>query len=433
MTSLKQRFKNIIEEFHSSDLLQPKIRQHGIPLDLNKIIVIYGPRRSGKTYLFFQLINELIFEKKVMKTTIVYINFEDDRILPLASKNLNSLIEAYYEMYPENQSQTIYWFFDEIQNIEDWEIFVRRIYDKEKVQIFITGSSSKLLSHEIATSLRGRPVSFPVYPLNFKEFLDFKGLKLKRNFEFSKQRFEIVKLLDEFLNKGRFPEVSLNDDRICGKILQEYYDSLVYKDLVDRYSIRNTALLKDILKHLLTNITKPFSVNSFYKTVKQNTPVSKDTVYEYVSYIEETRYFSFLPDFSYSLKKQRVNPKKIICLDNGLRNRIAFKFSADAGKLAENLVGELLAEKSVEGPNELFYWSEKYEVDFIVKDTDNGLTAINVCYGDEIEDREIDSLLAFKRNFSKKVKILTLITKDIEEDHKEIKMIPLWEWLLRTA
>ncbi|MDA0772228.1 MAG: ATP-binding protein [Cyanobacteria bacterium] len=421
--SKKKEFKLIIQEFIEIDLPELDHRKEtDLDLKSNKIQVLYGPRRSGKTFYFYQLIKQLR-KNKIAKEKIIYINFEDDRILPLESCDLDSLIQAYNELYPQNDQ--VYFFFDEIQNISGWETFIRRLDDKTQAKIFITGSSATLLSKEIASSLRGRSISYPLFPLDFGEYLQFRGFKLKDNYQYSKQRFEIMKMLDEYLEEGGFPEIVLNKNKEQDKkILQEYFNSIVYRDLVDRYSLRNTNLLKDLLKHLFANITKEFSAHSYYKSIKQNMSVSKDTIYEYLSYIEEAQAFYFLPQFSYSLKEQRVNQKKIVCIDNGLRNRISFRFSPDTGKLAENIVGLELIKKH----EQVFYYQGKQEVDFITQDGKK-LSAINVSYGDEIDPREITGLLEFAKEHPKTD--LILLTKDIEDQKDGIKLIPLWEWLLK--
>lgn len=424
MNNKKENFKLLIQEFQENSLSKVIKRDLEVPLNSKKIITIFGPRRSGKSFYLFGLIEKLL-KQGISKNRIVYFSFEDDRILPLTFQDLNELTEAYFEMYPENKKKEIYLFFDEIQNIVNWEFFVRRIYDKEKVKIFITGSSSKLLSREIATSLRGRTISFVLYPLNFSEFLSFKGEKIKKEYSYSHQRYTIKKLLNEYLEYGGFPEIVLTKDQnLKDTILKEYFDLLVFRDLAERFSIQNTQLLKDMLKYLFTNITTFFSVNSYHKKIHQVLPASRETIYEYLSHIKEIGYFSLLPRFSYSLAKQKVNSNKIIALDNGLRNRIAFKFSQDTGKLAENLVGNIIARNN----ENTYYWKNTREVDF-VKENKGILEAINVSYGNNVENREKESLFAFQKNF-KYTKKLILITKDLEKKENNIEYIPLYKWLL---
>jgi hypothetical protein len=421
----KEMFKYIIKEFHEARLPELYERKLTIP-ETQKVISLIGLRRAGKTFYFYQLINNLI-EDSINPSQILYINFEDDRILPLNVKELNTILEAYYELYPENTSETLYLFFDEIQNIDNWELFIRRVHDKKNARIYITGSSSKLLSKEIATSLRGRTLSYYLFPLSFEEFLRFRQVTLNKDFEYTDARFKVKKLFSEYLVGGGFPEVVLEAEELRQDILRNYFEMFIYRDLVERFSIRNTSLLKSLVKFLITNIGTTFSVNSFYRTIKKDMPVGKDTLMEYLSYLEDINLVYLVPIFSYSLKKQQVNPRKVYCIDNGLRNAVSFMFSKDEGRLAENLVFLELKRRS----KEPYYWKNKGEVDFVVKDRDSSLTAINVSYTDDIDERETKALLEFADEFSPKVKELILLTKDLEKTEGRIKIIPLWKWLMR--
>lgn len=421
----KEMFKYIIKEFHEARLPELYKRKLTIP-ETQKVISLIGLRRAGKTFYFYQLINNLI-EDSINPSQILYINFEDDRILPLNVKELNTILEAYYELYPENTGETLYLFFDEIQNIDNWELFIRRVHDKKNARIYITGSSSKLLSKEIATSLRGRTLSYYLFPLSFKEFLRFRQVTLNKDFEYTDARFKVKKLFSEYLVGGGFPEVVLEAEELRQDILRNYFEMFIYRDLVERFSIRNTSLLKSLVKFLITNIGTTFSVNSFYRTIKKDMPVGKDTLMEYLSYLEDINLVYLVPIFSYSLKKQQVNPRKVYCIDNGLRNAVSFMFSKDEGRLAENLVFLELKRRS----KEPYYWKNKGEVDFVIKDRDSSFTAINVSYTDEIDERETKALLEFADEFSPKVKELILLTKDLEKTEGRIKIIPLWKWLIR--
>ena len=419
----KELFKYLIKEFHEIELPKLKARDLVIP-ETKKIITLVGMRRAGKTFYFYQLINNLL--KNVPKERILYINFEDDRILPLDIKELDEILEAYYELYPKNKEKEIYLFFDELQNIRGWEMYARRISDKEKAKIFITGSSSKLLSREIATSLRGRTLTFNIFPLSFKEFLKFNQIELDKNIVYSIKRFEIKKLFEKYMDLGGFPEIVLEKNNLEQDILNNYFEIMIYRDIIERFAVRNAALLKILSKFLLTNISSQFSINAYYNSLKNKVPVSKDTIFEYVSYLEETNMIFLVPLFSYSLKVQQANPKKVYCIDNGLRNAVSFKFSKDEGRLAENLVFVELIRRN----SDVYYWKNKGEIDFIVKSRDQSLTAINVSYSNNIEEREIRILSEFKKKF-RKTKKLIILTKDLErEKEKGIEFIPLWKWLL---
>ncbi|AKB16963.1 MULTISPECIES: ATP-binding protein [unclassified Methanosarcina] len=421
----KELFKYLIKEFHERKL--PEIYPRALEIPETRMIVsLIGARRIGKTSYFFQMVGEL--EKKVGRGRILYINFEDERILPLDVKDLNSILEAYYELYPENVDRELYLFFDEVQNVPGWEVYVRRLYDRGDLKLFLTGSSSKMLSKELATSLRGRTLSFYLYPLDFREYLAFRGVEPVRDFEYSKQRFELKKLFEEYLYEGGFPEVVLEAPELRKKILQDYFEMMIYRDLVERFSIRNTTLLKALTKYLVTNIGNPFSVTSYYKAIKQDQEVSKGTILGYLSHLEDISLVYFLPLFSYSLKAQAINPKKVYCLDNGLRNAVSFTFSKDEGRLAENLVFLELMRRE----KEVYYWKNGGEVDFVVKGDDDSLTVINVTYSDSIAEREVSALKKFsvKEEFASRIKEFILLTKDTDKTENGITYIPLWKWML---
>jgi len=416
----KEIFKLIIATFHKKDLPSFKPRELETP-EIKKVISITGSRRSGKTYYFYQKISELL--NKIAKNRIVYINLSDERLYPLKLNDLQYILEAYYELYPQNKNKKIFLFLDEVQEVEGWERFVRRVYDTENVGIFVTGSSSKLLHKEIHTSLRGRTLNYTMFPLSFREFLDFNGITLEKNFQYSDQRYAIKKLLKEYLNNGGFPEVTINKQK--GELLENYMELIIYKDIIERYKIRNLALIKNLMKYLLTNISTLFTVNSYHKAVSKEMAIKQETISEYLSYLEDAYVIFTVNLFSYSLKQQQANPRKIYCIDNGLRNVVSFKFSKDGGRLAENMVFVELKRRD----KDIYYWAGKGEVDFVVKNKDNSLTAINVSYTNKIEEREINALLDFKNKFSKTKKLI-ILTKNLEKKEKGIEFIPLWKWLL---
>ena len=419
----KEAFRYLITEFHESDLphLQKRVFLYD---DIGKIVSLIGFRRSGKTFLLYQVIDSLL-ESGIPLKNILYINFEDDRLLQLKVTDLQYLLDAFYELYPELIKEQKYFFLDEVQVIDNWEVFVRRIYDKEKIKIFITGSSSKLLSREIATSLRGRTLSYEIYPLSYKEYIDFKGIQVDRNFEYSSKRYTLMKNLQMYALNGGFPEVVKNEES-KSIILQNYYDLFIYKDLVDRYNIRNVNALRSLTKYLLTNLSSPFSINKYSKAHPEHDTIARQTLMEYFSYLEEIFLIIPIKIFSYSLKVQQVNPAKIYCIDTGLRNQVAFYFSNDIGRLMENIVClELIRRKK-----EIFYWKGKNEVDFIVKEIDNTFQAINVSYTDELAEREVLGLQEFKSKFKQNNVSLLLLSKDKIEIKGDIVIEPLWKWLL---
>ncbi|MBU0764750.1 MAG: ATP-binding protein [Bacteroidetes bacterium] len=419
----KDIFKKIITD-NQEYLPERQTRALKFPVDSNKIITVKGPRRSGKTSLFYSTINEL---KKIHNPSqIVYINFDDDRLHPIDITDCRLFIDAYYELFPSNKEQNVYFFFDEIQNVKSWEKFVRRIYDTEKCKIFLTGSSSKLLSHEIATSLRGRTISYSLLPLSFDEYLHFHQVEV--NIHSSSKVAVVRNLFGSYLQTGGFPELFIEKD-LKEKILREYIDMIIYKDLIERYNISNLFLIKYLIRYCLTNISTLISINRLYNSLKsQGIKVSKNTLYEYFTLLEESMIIYQVPLFTESFSVQQRNPKKIYSVDIGLKRAVSF--DRDIGRIYENIVFNHIQQFT----EEVFYYNNKQEVDFIYRGN-NRLNIINVSY--DIEDRrtrqrEVQGLVGAMNDID--TSEATLITdfreEIIEQDKKVIKIVPLWKWLL---
>jgi len=422
---MKELFKRLITDFIERDL-DVIDRNYDIPLDTKKIVSLIGVRRSGKTYILFQLIKKL--RKKGLKKNILYINFEDDRLIGISYKNLDELIEAYFELFPEKRNEKIYIFLDEIQEVEYWEKFVRRIYDTLNSQIYITGSSSKLLSKEIASSLRGRTISYDIFPLSFKEFLSFKNLKI--NLYSSKNISFIKNAFNDYLIKGGFPEIVLEENEdIQIRTLRDYVDLIVYRDIVERYNIKNLSLLKLLLKYIFSNPATLISFSKLYNDFKSmGYKLSKDTLFEYFEYLNDA-YVAFTTSiFKSSVKEEMRNPKKVFIVDNGFNYIFNTSFSPDFSKLYENLVFLHLRKNY----RNIYYFKQKREVDFYVPEKQ---LLINVSYdisNKKTLEREIGSLEEGMKYFG--LKEAYLITSDkedtIEINDLKIYIKPLWKWLL---
>lgn len=434
----KRIVKEVIKEFQEWELPEALPREIDVPSSPQKIIAIVGPRRSGKTYLLFWLIKKLLSEN-ISAEQIIYFNFDDPRLLPCDAKDIELILEAYRELYPEHRKKINYLFFDEIQNVKDWEIGVRRIYDTRKFRIFLTGSSSKLLSKEIATQLRGRAISFEILPFSFREILSAKGIELERNIASSMERFSITKCLNEYLKVGGFPEVVLEENSdLKLRILKEYLETMFFKDLVERYHVKNQALLRELMKFLTTNTANLFSLNAFYRWIKSTYPVTKRTLLNYVAYLEDTGLFFLVRKFSYSLKEQTQTPRKCYIVDIGLRSAYGFKFSEDEGRNLENTVFIELQRRKAKNPlMEIFYWQDykKREVDFVIKQGKTIEQLIQVCAKIDdfrIKEREIGALV--KASEQLKCNNLSVITFDYEKEEeingKKVAFKLIWQWLL---
>jgi hypothetical protein len=381
----------------------------------------------------YQKINELLHQG-VPKNTILFINFEDERLLNLKTEHLQLLLEAYYELYPENITQKLYLFFDEIHAAPSWNLFVKRLHEQKNYHLYITGSSSKLLSSEIATELRGRTHTSTVFPLSFQEFLRFKHVDIKKNIAYSQQRFVVKKLFNEYLEYGGYPDVAHQENPLEKEaLLRNYLDLIIYKDIVDRYKIRNTLLLKNLIKYIVTNTAKHISLHAFYESVKQDSIVSKDSVGDYFSYLQEVGFLYQLTRFSPSLKKQYLAPKKIYIADNGFKKIHGVDFSEDAGRLLENLVFIELQRRG----KKLYYFKEKNECDFLIMEGKHITQALQVCFelNQKNSERELSGLISAMNMF--KLSEGMIITYDRQKkfsiEDKNITVIPIWTWLLSSV
>lgn len=392
-------------------------------VNIREVTIITGVRRSGKSTLMYQMIKNLL-GKGVNPEQILFINLEDT---VLTNENLE---EIYFEYRKQlNPDKKAYIFLDEIHKREDWEKWIRKKYDlKTSDKFIISGSSSYLLKKEYSSLLTGRNLTFEVFPLGFKEFLLFKDFsfdknKFKKGIIPEKDKMSILRFFSEYLNNGGFPEIELKSKEFKLKLLKQYFDDILYKDIIYRHNL-NSNKSKDLALYFITNFTKEFSL----RKIRGSLGISYDLIKDYLSYFTEAFIFSTLDYFSYSLKNQKSFPSKVYCIDNGLRNAVSFKFSKDEGKLAENIVFLELKRRDLE----IYYWKNEKgnEIDFVVKRPDNSLELINVSYSGEIEKRELIALKDFSDKFDK-VKKKTIITKDLEKNENGTVFIPLWKWLLQ--
>jgi hypothetical protein len=379
-----------------------------------EIIALTGIRRSGKTTIMYQMVSSLL--QKYKPSQILYVNLDDE---VLKKESLES-IYSFYRQHKNPEDQTFV-FFDEIQNVTEWEKFLKKHYDlRDNVKFIISGSSANLLRGEFSTLLTGRNLTFTIFPLSFREFLEFA--QVQHTEITTKTKSKILHELNNYLEFGGFPEVYFKDKELKKILLKQYFDDIIYKDIVKRHNV-NAKKVTDLAVYLLTNIANPFTI----RKIRNFTGLSIDSIKDYISYLEDAYLALPLNHFSYSLKETSQLPKKSYSLDCGLRNIVGFRFSSDSGRLAENVVRTELQKRY----QEVYYWKNRGEVDFVVKNRDNSLTAINVTFTDRIEKREIRCLHDFKKKY-KKTKKLIVLTRDLEEEKDGISFVPLWKWLLVT-
>jgi len=396
-----------------------------------KIVVVTGFRRSGKTYLMLKLISNLLLEKS--KKEVIYLNFEDERI-PRDTKFLSDLMPSIKETFSREPE---FLFLDEVQDMPDWSRWLRRIYDTYDVQICVTGSSSKVSSHEIPTELRGRCIEIKVFPLSFKEFLVFKGMHIDReSVQYSEnERAKVVKALDEFLYYGGMPEVVLAPEEKKIELLQQYYNTVVSKDITERFRIRNDEALRTLLR-LLINSNR-YSISKIYNTMKSmGNAVGKTSLANYIGYIESSYFLISVPVLSPKIKEQMQCPRQIYLIDNGFISALSTRFSKNSGRLYENAVAlELL--RRADFDTTIHYWKDRFgkEVDFAVKTGTEVRQLIQVCSDiahPETRERETSAIL--RASTELECDNLLIITGDYEgTEHvhnKTLQFIPLWKWLL---
>ncbi len=410
----KNQLKEIIIEQKNTfektiDIVPRKIPSNA--LKTPKITVITGIRRCGKSTLLRQIAKT--YEE------YNYINFEDERLLEFTYKDFNKLLEAFLELQPKAKT----FFFDEIQNIKGWEKFARRLFT-EQYKLYITGSSANLLSSEIATSLTGRNVIIELYPFSFKEYLKYKQFPLKDIYT-TKERAQISKYLEEYMTFGGFPEIIKSKDY---EELNQIYQDIIIKDLLVRLKIRDNKDFRELALYLLSNVSKKISYNNLKKLLEfSNTSKVKN----YIEALTEAYLFFNINKYDPSIKKQIKNQKKIYCIDQGLINAIAFKFSKEEGRIIENTVFMELKRRK----KEMFYEEEKTECDFIIKKGLKITEAIQVTTSiaeEKTKQREIKGLIEAMKKYQ--LSKGTIITKDHEEtitiNKKTIQIKPLWKFLL---
>lgn len=427
----KRKLKELIIAHTNSVLKKHNLLLRQIPnlstlIEKKEVLVISGVRRCGKSSLMRIIVHELIHQKEVPVANVLYLNFEDERLVEFTYRDFETLYESYLEL--NNPKGKKYLFFDEIQNIPYWEKWINRLYEFEEVKIFVTGSSATLLSGEIATALTGRNIHLSLYPFSFKELLTTSNIAHDPRSLYEREiRVLIKRHFDTFEEIGGFPEAALTNDTT---ILQHYFNDILYRDILTRHSIKNIKQIKKLALYLATNIGNLCSYRNLASMISAK---STNTIKYFMEYLENAYLFFRVNLFDYSLKKQIYNPSKIYCVDTALARSISFKFSLDTGRIYENIVFiELLRQGK-----EVYYWKSphNYEIDFVVKKGTKITELIQVCADiseKKTHAREIRGILEAASEFN--LKKALIITRDFAgktiEDKMEITFLPIWKWLI---
>lgn len=392
------------------------------------IVAIIGPRRAGKTYFMYQVMSGLM-ERGVERADILYINLEDDRLFPIGPDTMDGILESFMELYSKHK--TAYLFLDEIQNMKDWQSWLKRIHAMRKdIKIVISGSSARLLSREISTGLRGRVFSIEVLPVSFREYVRYKGndpdrIAARPHGENARRA---RKLFRQYMKKGGYPAIAFSDlsESLAREILQSYYETMILRDVMERHGIRETAMLKNLSKILLSSIGSEFSYTRLYNNLKAiGFSLSKSTVIEYVSHLEEAYLFFVLNRWKASEKKRRISPMKPYVLDAALLDALLYSGSEERGKRLENIVFlELIRRKK-----KIFYHKNRRECDFLIYEGGKITQAIQVTENlKENSDREFEGLEEAMNSYS--ISEGLILTENTFSETEGAGVMPAWFFLL---
>ncbi|MBR6462713.1 ATP-binding protein [bacterium] len=432
---MKKALTEVICEFYDNGLPDGIVpRDVEYVEKLRAATVIKGMRRTGKTFVTYERIGQLI-KSGVPLGCIVHINFEDDRLRDLKVSDLRLIDEIHAELYPEYSKEKCWYFLDELQKVEGWETYARRIVDSKRIQLCLTGSSSKLLSEEIATEMRGRSVPIEVFPLSFAEYLRFNGiLKQPPRLGFTPRLKGVLrKAIREYLERGGFPDVQDVSPRMRVAILQGYVDAVLYRDVIERHRIASTQALRYTLDCLFHNYARKLSTRNISNVLKNITiSANRESISNYIDWLADAYLVYPVSVMSDSPAVKRVNPEKYYLIDTGLIRAMSVKSDSENGWLLENLVFMALRR----GLNRIKYVSNSdgTEVDFhVLNMVTKKRRLIQVAW--TINDQE--TLNREKAALEQAQKTLhiddcVIVTWDDEAELESgIKVVPVWKWLLQ--
>ena len=425
------KIRLILQDWFERDLpeLIPRDFAYSEYENIDLVLTLMGVRRSGKTYTMYLIAKELV-EKGVPRENIIYINLEDDRLHPIEGGELDNILKTYHEFFDPDPKHDIFLLIDEPQSLVGWERWVRRIHETNSdVKIILSGSSSRLLSSEIASTLRGRTISKEIFPLSFKEFLEYKGFDFQ-DIDHSSRKSILLNHLREYLEYGGFPDVIISPDKKF-EILREYFRMIFFRDIVERYEVRNIRLIEDfgrILMDYSGNLFSYTKIDHYFKSIGRK--VSKNTLSEYMNHFISVYLMFEVPIFSYKIKDRLQYPRKIYPIDTGLRNAVVGDMPM--GTLCEILVFLHLRKTH----DRIHYWKDKHgrEIDFVIVEGKRPKQLIQVCYEltDENKERELRSLIKGMDEFDLDSSMLVTWdeagTEQIQD--KIVEKVPLWKFLL---
>lgn len=432
--TIKETLKSLIALKQQEIPVAYNRREIELPIDSRKIITTIGVRRCGKSTLM-ELCIERLLKAGVSPRQIAWIGFDDERFEQMRTSDFNFILEAYMEMFPDIPINDVYFFFDEIQRIEGWELFVMRLFKHYSKHVFISGSNADMLSQELNTALRGWPLEYQEYPLSFLEYCQFKGIPTDSYLE--KDLALLRCSFDAFVHEGGYPEVVLESSRVMkDKLLQGYFNAMIFRDLIDRYKLSNPERVKYTIKRLMAGMTKPASINAIYNDMRsQGRKVTKDDLYNITDKACSVFLLYKVTKFDLSFKKETSALPKYYCVDNGLRQSVLLPGKDDDGILFENAVFLQLLRNLPDG-QKICYFLRNKECDFVIQTETSVKELIQVCWDMRDKDTRERELNGIREAASfTGCTDLTIVTHDSEEDVRDaqwtIHIVPAWKWFLR--
>jgi len=430
-----EKLKSIILDFQEIDLTPGIARRLNVQPVNGKASICIGVRRSGKS-IYLQQAMQRLLDAGIPRQSILYLNFFDDRLYPLTRLGLDPVIEAYFSLFPEKKgTEKVYCFFDEIQTIPDWEPFIDRLLRTEHCEVWLTGSSARMLSKEIATQMRGRALSWELFPFSFPEFLDSKDIKSTGTLS-TKERLSVQKAFGEYWECGGFPETLGLSRPLRVKIHQEYFHAVLFRDLVERHNVAHPRAVLDLARQLMDNVASLYTVNSLtgvMKALGHKTP--KSAVADYLAWFEDAYFLFTVRKYDASLHKSNTNPKKIYCIDHAMVTSTASGVLINSGHLLENLVFSTLRRAC----SQIFYYKTRgnKEVDFLLLGEQGERRLIQVCEtlaAPKTKNREMDALVEAMQELGLEHGIV--VTRNEEEKISLpggiVEVVPAWKFCLAT-
>jgi len=410
----RQLLKEVILDQQSLTLKEDDVLRHLYIHEDNEVVVLSGVRRCGKSTLLHEI-------RSVQTQSDYYLNFDDERLVSFTTDDFHVLDELFIELYGRQET----YFFDEIQNIQGWERFVRRLRD-HGFKVFVTGSNASMLSRELGTHLTGRYIQKELFPFSFKEYLNFKGLEHPDPGILSTEEKAIIKgHFNQYFEKGGFPAFLKSGNK---EYLKSLYESILYRDVMVRNRLTNEKELLELVNFIASNCGKLISYNSLAKTVGVK---NATTIKNYLSFIQDSYLVFLVNQYDNSLKKQIFNAKKAYFIDLGLIRQLAFHHTEDNGRLLENLVYLELKRRG----KEVFYHRRKRECDFVIREKNKIVEAIQVSWSIEDEstfNREQAGLLDALDSYNLREGLILTESMDrnIMAGDVRITIKPVWRWLL---